>query len=334
MHIEPTYTSVGSLFHYRPMFFIPKYQRAYAWDSESISDFIKDLKNCFDKRQSNSPINHFFGGVLSVKHYVSGAVNQHEYEIIDGQQRIATFILLISRIIKNYEKLLLDAKKSDNSNNISIIEKRIELLKPRFIKFEQEIQRKITYVEVLRLSKADHSFYKELIQDVNPSPSRDSHQRIWQADQSLDKAIKEIINNFNTLEDKIDALEIIQNILDNDFTILHMVTESRAPTCLDKSRVYDFAGTSIEHVYPRNADTANKDLDIEPLKNTLGNLTIMDPAQNTIGGNDNFIQKRSLYQNSSVILTKEIGEKTIWTKNEIENHQNLLINAAMTIFRP
>lgn len=109
---------------------------------------------------------------------------------------------------------------------------------------------------------------------------------------------------------------------------------SGTPTCLDKSRVYDFAGTSIEHVYPRNADTANKYSDIEPLKNTLGNLTIMDPAQNTIGGNDNFIQKRKLYQNSSVILTKQIGEKTTWTKKEIENHQNLLIDATIAIFRP
>ncbi len=139
MHIEPTYTSVGSLFQYRPMFFIPKYQRAYAWNSESISDFIKDLKNCFDKRQSGSPINHFFGGVLSVKHYVSGAVNQHEYEIIDGQQRIATFILLVSRIIKNYEDLLSYAQDSGDSENTSIIEGRIKLLKPRFIEFEQEI---------------------------------------------------------------------------------------------------------------------------------------------------------------------------------------------------
>lgn len=60
----------------------------------------------------------------------------------------------------------------------------------------------------------------------------------------------------------------------------------------------------------------------------------MDLAQNTIGGNDVFIQKRSLYQNSSVILTKEIGEKTSWTKKEIENHQNLLIDIAITIFRP
>lgn len=587
------------------MFFIPKYQRAYAWDPESISDFIKDLKNCFDKRRSDSPINHFFGGVLSVKHYVSGAVNQHEYEIIDGQQRIATFILLVSSIIKNYEDLLSSAQDLGDLGNISIIKRRIELLKPRFIVFEQEIQRKITSVEVLKLSKADHPFYKKLIQDINPAPKRDSHERILQANRALDKAVKEIISNDNSIEFKIDALEIIQNILDNDFTILHMVTEKRddafrlfqvindrgtnltdgdllraktlellegfneqqdtverlwddiladspsdttnylnwiyesyqggrakqnalfdmfidkffpqhksvdlklseaqqvrdrvqnihknilnarkltqgqwlhqrqqpitswdinrlnillvelghtlsiplflaafeldhrlfseivqivekvffryklicnehvtplksiyhqeavairqnstayniaslqnklqtlidskapdrvfkskletieyaesgrsnkplkyflmtveyyyqwykngasgTPTCLDKSRVYDFAGTSIEHVYPRNADTANKDSDIESLKNTLGNLTIMDPAQNTIGGNDNFIQKRELYQNSSVILTKEIGEKTTWTKNEIENQQNLLIDAAVKIFRP
>ncbi len=38
MNIEPTYTSVGSLFEYRLMFFIPKYQRAYAWNSESVED--------------------------------------------------------------------------------------------------------------------------------------------------------------------------------------------------------------------------------------------------------------------------------------------------------
>jgi uncharacterized protein with ParB-like and HNH nuclease domain len=40
MKLEPTYTSVGKLFEYRPMFFIPKYQRAFAWESESVEDFI------------------------------------------------------------------------------------------------------------------------------------------------------------------------------------------------------------------------------------------------------------------------------------------------------
>ena len=45
------------------------------------------------------------------------------------------------------------------------------------------------------------------------------------------------------------------------------------------------------------------------------------------------IDALEIIQNSSVILTKQIGEKTTWTQNEIENQQNLLIDAAVKIFR-
>jgi hypothetical protein len=605
MNIEPAYTSVGSLFAYKPMFFIPKYQRAYAWNSEAVSDFIKDLKKCFDKRKSNSPINHFFGGILSVKHSVPGTVNQHKYEIIDGQQRIATFTLLVACLLKIYENLKIEAKDSDDPTNESIIQGRIGKLSERFIEFNQEIQRVINPVEVLEMSRADHPFYKELIRNMQPSPARDSHQKILYAYSNLINTIQEIINRFSKIEDKIDDLEIIQNILDNDFTILHMVTGNRndafrlfqvindrgtnltdgdllraktlellegfhqeqdavermwddiladspsdtnnyinwiyesyqgsrsqqnalfdtfldkffpqhqsisltlhdaqqvrstvkniyedilscrklvegqwlypaqqpvtswdrsrlnillvelghtlsiplllaaskldhrlfseivqiiertffryklvcnqhvtplkaiyhqeslairqnpnsyrvssmkpklqnlintkasdltfgnslvtleyqesggsnkplkyflmtleyyyqwykggangTPVCVDKSRVYDFAGTSIEHVYPRNAVGSVLDSSLEPLKNTLGNLTIMDPAQNTIGGNDGFTIKQSLYQSSSVVLTQEIGAKTTWTQTEIDDRKISLIDAAIVIFRP
>jgi uncharacterized protein with ParB-like and HNH nuclease domain len=166
MNIEPAYTSVGSLFAYKPMFFIPKYQRAYAWNPESVSDFVKDLKKCFDKRKSNSPINHFFGGILSVKYSVPGAVNQHKYEIIDGQQRIATFTLLVACLLEIYRNLKTEAENSKDTNNALIIQGRIDKLSERFIEFNQEVQRVTTPVQVLELSKADHSFYKELISNI------------------------------------------------------------------------------------------------------------------------------------------------------------------------
>ncbi|WP_287734538.1 HNH endonuclease family protein [Microcystis sp. M113S1] len=103
--------------------------------------------------------------------------------------------------------------------------------------------------------------------------------------------------------------------------------------CLDKSRLYDFAGTSIEHIYPRNVSESDQDNELDQLKNSLGNLTILDTAQNSIGGNENFSNKKPLYQKSSVLLTQEIGSKTAWTKSEIEAHQKLLIDAAVAIFR-
>ncbi len=602
MKIEPTYTSVGSLFTYKPMFFIPKYQRAYAWDTESVEDFLKDLKTCFERRKSKDPISHFFGGIISVKHAVSGAVNQHEYEIIDGQQRITTFTLLAACLIKEYQELSGEVEKSGDVDNQSILEGRIKKLSERYTEFTQEIQRKTTSVEVLKLSRMDHPFYKELIRGRQPTPTRYSHHKMQSSYKALLKAVKNNIES-STIEEKIDNLEIIENIIETDFAIMSMVTENKedayrlfqvindrgtnltvrdllksktleilecfshhqnsveklwddilsdpptdtehylkwiyesyegnrakqsdlfgvlinnffpqhqiknitqeeaqqvyekmksisenivkcrklkegqwlypeqqpitgwdrsrlslllseldhtlsiplllaaselnhkifseivqiiekiffrykiicsqhpeplkkiyyeeslairrnpssynvsslkqklqdlikskapdemfenglqrleykssggsnkplkyllmnieyyhqwykngavgTPVCVDKIRVYDFAGTSIEHIYPQNADKNNLDTDLEPLKNTLGNLTILDPAQNNIGGNDSFDVKRALYQASSVSLTKEIAEKTKWTQKEIDDNKKLLADIALKVF--
>ncbi len=60
----------------------------------------------------------------------------------------------------------------------------------------------------------------------------------------------------------------------------------------------------------------------------------MDPSQNGIGSNKSFLEKQYLYQRSSVLLTKEVGSKTAWTKADVEQHRDLLINAALAIFRP
>ena len=59
----------------------------------------------------------------------------------------------------------------------------------------------------------------------------------------------------------------------------------------------------------------------------------MDPAQNTLAGNENFLTKKPIYQASSVILTQEIGGKTAWKENEIEQHKDRLNDAALAIFK-
>ncbi len=242
MKIDPTYMSVGELFRHQPMFFIPKYQRAYAWEADSVLDFINDLEQCFNKRKSGEPIKHFFGGILSIKYSVPHIVNQHKYEIIDGQQRIVTFTLLISCIIKTYEEIASKANSQKQQPLKWLIQKRIENLRPRFIEFEQEVQRQTEVIKVLKLSKSDNDFYQKLLcapdEDKGKSMERDSHIKLKYAYKELQKWIKKIIEDYSRsevktdglktkLEAKIDALEIIQNILEEDFTILHMVTESK-----------------------------------------------------------------------------------------------------------
>src|ERR1700761_8261654 len=99
MQVTPVYAAVGSFFGNQLMYWVPKYQRAYAWDKLEIEDFLQDLEKCFNKRKVGSPINHFFGGIVSVEKPVEGTVNQSTYELVDGQQRMATFVLLASTIV-------------------------------------------------------------------------------------------------------------------------------------------------------------------------------------------------------------------------------------------
>lgn len=55
MKIDPAFTNVGNLFKSRAMYYVPKYQRAYAWESDSIADFTNDLLKCFKKRKNGNP---------------------------------------------------------------------------------------------------------------------------------------------------------------------------------------------------------------------------------------------------------------------------------------
>jgi len=226
MKIEPTYCTVGELLQYRPMFFVPKYQRSYAWDKDELEDFMNDLKTCFLKKKDGESPNHFFGGIVTVKYSVVGAVNQHKYEIIDGQQRIATFVILMASIAKIYSELQKEANAAGDNDNEGILAERIKLLRERCIEFSQEIQREKTIVEVLELSKADKQFFKDLIRGNEVCSGRASHDRLKYAFDAIIKLLRDLIIS-PTLITKIDSLGLIENILAQDLTIIHMVTQKK-----------------------------------------------------------------------------------------------------------
>jgi uncharacterized protein with ParB-like and HNH nuclease domain len=223
MRVDPVHASVGNFFNNSPMFRVPKYQRSYAWEAPEIEDYLKDLESCFINQKNNTPINHFFGGMVSVEKAVSGVVKQHEYELVDGQQRFATFVLTIGAIISIYKEILLETKAISDTVNEKIIQNRIDKLTERFIEFEQEVNRKSEFVEALVLSNADAQFFKDIIRESNPTPTRDSHFRIKYVFDSLILKINSLID-VSSITNKIDDLERFQIIIDNDFSIIHIVT--------------------------------------------------------------------------------------------------------------
>ena len=91
--------SLDSLFKEK-IFRIPDYQRGYAWQHEQLKDFWEDLINLSSDRSH-------YTGVLTLKLIPQSEVaeNSTEYwlvddsykvlHIVDGQQRLTTFIIFL-----------------------------------------------------------------------------------------------------------------------------------------------------------------------------------------------------------------------------------------------
>jgi len=68
------------------------------------------------------------------------------------------------------------------------------------------------------------------------------------------------------------------------------------------------------------------------LANDIGNLTLWAPSDNTAAGNSPFSQKKEKYRISKIHLTKELSNIRNWTKKNLENRRENLVNMAIKIY--
>nr|WP_294571346.1 DUF262 domain-containing HNH endonuclease family protein [uncultured Romboutsia sp.] len=71
-------------------FVIPEYQRPYVWQKDNIEELIEDLYYAFEHKEDNE----YFLGSLVLKN--TNNQNFTEYEVLDGQQRLTTFFMMIA----------------------------------------------------------------------------------------------------------------------------------------------------------------------------------------------------------------------------------------------
>jgi hypothetical protein len=91
--------------------------------------------------------------------------------------------------------------------------------------------------------------------------------------------------------------------------------------------------TTIEHIYPQNPTEENVDEELEDLKNTIGNLTILVPEDNRELGNDPFEQKKTEYERSSLFMNQELGAQANWEKANLLSRRDILVDIAKRVFR-
>src|SRR5258707_1885541 len=73
---------------FRECFYIvPDYQREYVWTEKEVHQLLQDIDEQFDGEQRRE---YFIGTIL-----VSPTEQKNHFEVIDGQQRLTTFFLLL-----------------------------------------------------------------------------------------------------------------------------------------------------------------------------------------------------------------------------------------------
>ena len=72
-------------------FVIPRYQRDYAWTIEEAGELFSDVQEALETNTS-----HYLGTIVL-------AQAQNVFEIVDGQQRLSTLVLMIHALLSQLE---------------------------------------------------------------------------------------------------------------------------------------------------------------------------------------------------------------------------------------
>ena len=227
MSIHPALESVGHLFGTNLIFRVPRYQRYYAWDAEQIGDFLTDLELCLKARALGTPREHFFGGLVTVRTDVDGSSRQN-MEVIDGQQRLASFSMLAAQLRNAALQLAESVDITVPDDPKAFLVAFAKTLKAKFERYEDKIKLQVVEIDRLELSKPDLVFFKDLIEGRNPTASRTSHKLLKQAWDRIGAKLALLIAAEPTDVAKAEALSLVDTVMEEDWILIHMITDSKA----------------------------------------------------------------------------------------------------------
>ncbi len=80
---------------------IPDYQRPYQWTEENCKKLLDDLFSSYEYYKESG---YFCGSLVLIVINTDSETNAETYDIVDGQQRLSTFILLAKVLSLSYDK--------------------------------------------------------------------------------------------------------------------------------------------------------------------------------------------------------------------------------------
>lgn len=231
MTIETAHQSITALFEQNQTFEVPKYQREYSWDANAIEDFVEDLEKCLQARLQEKKRNHFFGGIVSVRRSVAGS-SRTSYEVIDGQQRISSFVMLAASVVSSMKMISaeIESKASIERDKVALeyLRQTISKIESLYLTHRYAVGLKYKSVPKLTLSEADNNFFQATLAGGTPAPERSSHERIKLAWDRISVFLSPVRDKKLSVSERAILLQrLIDYVLTEDCTVIFMWVNNR-----------------------------------------------------------------------------------------------------------
>lgn len=163
---------------------IPEYQRSYAWEKQNVRDLIEDINESLETNSS-----HYIGTVVLAK-----TTTQDNYNIVDGQQRLTTILMMINVLILR----LKDKEDIDYYKRLYIFDKNYDNYK------------------LTPLSRDANYFFKLLQENINAEPKSRSQRYLTEVYEEIKNAVEDIVTNKKQFLRAIENLQILEFIEDDE----------------------------------------------------------------------------------------------------------------------
>lgn len=190
-------------------FIIPGYQRGYRWNGQQIYDFLNDIFEFYEQFKNGKENKiYFLQPVVVMENYNEGTdndekENEPEINIVDGQQRLTTVLLLNSILLNKLNKYA--PKNTDynfsNDSPIKIAKPRHNINKNKFI----------NYTLTINTREESDEFLKRIAKGIKPTEKECDSIDLYFLYNAYDEIRRYIINNVDKNINWIEFYRIFAN---------------------------------------------------------------------------------------------------------------------------
>lgn len=208
------------------LYSINNYQRFYVWETDKVTTYLSDISKVIQRQDEPTPPKHFFGQFIKLK-VDEDDRGRKTYEVIDGQQRLTTFLLLIASVRGKIHQI--GAEQPDLRTTANTIVNECD-------KFLYSIKDGAVRKNKFTLSVRDNEYFIEIINSLSTNSlvsERNqyiSHVHLFHAQDCICTWISNELSQHTTPEEQLAFLNSVVNTAADSFQLVVLIPTSQRYT--------------------------------------------------------------------------------------------------------